>query len=198
MGPIVCYVETEPWERSLERRPARLQGGGERLPAARRRSVFLAAGFSGHPGHDPTGVAQQADFPGREWLEAAHLRAVVAREGPVQRQRGLVGPAAIAAVPASKTRAHNAPIRLATDFNLDATRRRCRPSASPQSPAPDAIVARTVSAPLEISNVLAPARSGLMPDLRGLSARDAVRVLTRIGMSARMNGDALPAHQIGQ
>ena len=139
MGPIVCYVETEPWERSLGRRPARLQGGGERLAAARRRSDLLA-GLSGHPGHDPAGMAQQADPPWPVWLETAHLRAVVAREGPVQRQRGLVGPAAIAAVPASKTRAHNAPIRLATDFNLDATRRRCRPSASPQSPAPDALV----------------------------------------------------------
>jgi cell division protein FtsI (penicillin-binding protein 3) len=62
-------------------------------------------------------------------------------------------------------------------------------------PDPDAIVARTVSAPLEISNVLAPARSGLMPDLRGLSARDAVRALTRIGMTARMNGDGFVLEQ---
>ena len=125
---------------TIVRTSAREAPGRRRLAAARRRSVFLAAGFSGHPGHDPTGVAQQADLPGREWLEAAHLRAVVAREGPVQRQRGLVGPAAVAAVPASKPRAHNAPGRPASDFNLDAIRLRCRPSASPQSPPPEAVV----------------------------------------------------------
>jgi cell division protein FtsI (penicillin-binding protein 3) len=33
------------------------------------------------------------------------------------------------------------------------------------------------------------ARSGVMPDLRGLSAREAIRVLSQIGMTARMSGD---------
>ena len=33
------------------------------------------------------------------------------------------------------------------------------------------------------------ARSGLMPDLRGLSAREALRTLSQLGMTARMTGD---------
>jgi len=40
-----------------------------------------------------------------------------------------------------------------------------------------------------------PATSGLMPDLRGLSARDALRVLSRIGLTARMNGDGFVISQ---
>ncbi|HEY7056261.1 MAG TPA: penicillin-binding protein [Vicinamibacterales bacterium] len=39
------------------------------------------------------------------------------------------------------------------------------------------------------------ARSGLMPDLRGLSAREAVRTLSQIGMTARMSGDGLVVTQ---
>jgi cell division protein FtsI (penicillin-binding protein 3) len=38
---------------------------------------------------------------------------------------------------------------------------------------------------------LEPAQSGLMPDLRGLSAREALRTLTRIGLSARISGDGV-------
>ena len=34
-----------------------------------------------------------------------------------------------------------------------------------------------------------------MPDLRGLSAREALRTLTRIGMTARMNGDGFVLEQ---
>jgi cell division protein FtsI (penicillin-binding protein 3) len=39
------------------------------------------------------------------------------------------------------------------------------------------------------------ARNGLMPDLRGLSAREALRVLSQIGMTARMSGDGFVATQ---
>ena len=41
----------------------------------------------------------------------------------------------------------------------------------------------------------APARSGLMPDLRGLSARDALRVLSWVGMTARMAGSGFVVQQ---
>ena len=85
-------------------------------------------------------MAQQTVLPWPERLDSAHFCAVLAGDGPVQRQRGLVGPAAIPAVPASRTRVHNAPSRPASDFSLDASRLRCRPSASPQSPAPEAEV----------------------------------------------------------
>jgi cell division protein FtsI (penicillin-binding protein 3) len=40
-----------------------------------------------------------------------------------------------------------------------------------------------------------PTRSGVMPDLRGLGAREAVRVLTAAGMSARISGDGFVIEQ---
>ena len=40
-----------------------------------------------------------------------------------------------------------------------------------------------------------PARHGLMPDLRGLSAREALRALSRIGMTAKMTGDGFVLEQ---
>ena len=40
-----------------------------------------------------------------------------------------------------------------------------------------------------------PARNGLMPDLRGLSAREALKALSRIGMTARMTGDGFVLEQ---
>jgi beta-lactam-binding protein with PASTA domain len=40
-----------------------------------------------------------------------------------------------------------------------------------------------------------PARNGLMPDLRGLSAREALRLLSRIGLTARMTGDGFVLEQ---
>jgi cell division protein FtsI (penicillin-binding protein 3) len=43
---------------------------------------------------------------------------------------------------------------------------------------------------------LAPARAGLMPDLRGLSARDVVRILTALGMTARMKGNGFVIGQL--
>jgi cell division protein FtsI (penicillin-binding protein 3) len=53
--------------------------------------------------------------------------------------------------------------------------------------------------PARAANVLAatiePARNGLMPDLRGLSAREALRLLSRIGMTATMRGDGFVLEQ---
>jgi cell division protein FtsI (penicillin-binding protein 3) len=46
-----------------------------------------------------------------------------------------------------------------------------------------------------LSATVEPARNGLMPDLRGLSARDALRALSRIGMTARMTGDGFVVGQ---
>jgi cell division protein FtsI (penicillin-binding protein 3) len=53
--------------------------------------------------------------------------------------------------------------------------------------------------PVRAASVLAatlePARNGLMPDLRGLSAREALRSLSRIGMTARLSGDGFVVEQ---
>src|SRR6185295_6688698 len=39
------------------------------------------------------------------------------------------------------------------------------------------------------------ARGGLMPDLRGFSAREAIRTLSQIGMTSRMSGDGFVVTQ---
>ncbi len=39
------------------------------------------------------------------------------------------------------------------------------------------------------------AREGVMPDVRGLSAREALRVLARVGVEARITGDGFVATQ---
>jgi cell division protein FtsI (penicillin-binding protein 3) len=59
------------------------------------------------------------------------------------------------------------------------------PEAAPQP-------ARTASV---LSATLEPARQGLMPDLRGFSAREALRLLSRIGMTAHMSGDGVVVEQ---
>ena len=46
-----------------------------------------------------------------------------------------------------------------------------------------------------LSATLEPARNGLVPDLRGLSAREALRLLSRIGMTARLSGDGFVIDQ---
>lgn len=51
-----------------------------------------------------------------------------------------------------------------------------------------------VRAPLE-DRMLEPAQSGLMPDLRGLSAREALRAANRIGLSAKLSGDGFVVEQ---
>jgi len=53
--------------------------------------------------------------------------------------------------------------------------------------------------PAVAANVLAatlePARHGLMPDLRGLGGRDALRLLSRIGLIGRLSGDGVVVNQ---
>ncbi len=46
-----------------------------------------------------------------------------------------------------------------------------------------------------VERALAPARAGMMPDLRGFSARDAVRTLTTVGMTARLSGSGFVIEQ---
>jgi cell division protein FtsI (penicillin-binding protein 3) len=52
-----------------------------------------------------------------------------------------------------------------------------------------------VRADLQAATVLELARSGLMPDLRGFSAREAIRTLSQIGMTSRMSGDGFVVSQ---
>lgn len=59
-------------------------------------------------------------------------------------------------------------------------------------PAPGPQPARAASV---LSATLEPARNGLVPDLRGLSAREALRLLSRIGMTARLSGDGFVIDQ---
>jgi beta-lactam-binding protein with PASTA domain len=49
--------------------------------------------------------------------------------------------------------------------------------------------------PVEFEQKRVLARDGLMPDLRGMSARDATRALTRVGMTGRLNGDGFVLEQ---
>lgn len=60
--------------------------------------------------------------------------------------------------------------------------------------APADLAAEPVRAPLD-DRRLEPAQKGLMPDLRGLSAREALRVVNRIGMRAQMTGDGFVVDQ---
>ena len=73
-----------------------------------------------------------------------------------------------------------APVLVARD---DAGDRRIKPR-------PARAVASGLPAALE------PAAPGIMPDLRGLSAREALRILTRIGLSARISGDGFVLQQM--
>ena len=49
-----------------------------------------------------------------------------------------------------------------------------------------------------LSTTREPARDGLMPDLRGLSAREALRLVSRIGLTTRMTGDGFVVEQSPQ
>jgi len=71
-------------------------------------------------------------------------------------------------------------------------------------PAPPVIVARhepsemsptPVVAPVAPVHAAEPTQPGQMPDLHGLSAREALRTLTRIGLTARMSGDGFVIDQ---
>jgi beta-lactam-binding protein with PASTA domain len=46
-----------------------------------------------------------------------------------------------------------------------------------------------------LAATLEPARNGLMPDLRGISGREALRLLSRIGMTGRLSGDGVVIDQ---
>ena len=63
-------------------------------------------------------------------------------------------------------------------------------------PTPDAITTRTVSATSTMSSEAPAAEAGVMPDLRGLSAREALRALTRLGLTAQMSGDGFVLEQL--
>ena len=74
------------------------------------------------------------------------------------------------------------------------------------NPAPPVVVARRgndadapAAQPVRTASLLAatiePARHGLMPDLRGFSGREALRMLSQIGMTARINGDGFVVEQ---
>ena len=54
---------------------------------------------------------------------------------------------------------------------------------------------RPAVAPVSSIASAQPAPEGQMPDLRGLSARDALRTLTRIGLTARISGDGFVIEQ---
>jgi cell division protein FtsI (penicillin-binding protein 3) len=60
----------------------------------------------------------------------------------------------------------------------------------------DAMVPSPVRLSVNLSAMLAPAREGLMPDLRGLGARDALRAITQIGMTARIKGNGFVLEQL--
>jgi len=76
------------------------------------------------------------------------------------------------------------------------------------NPTPPVLIARRDPAaesdaaphPVVAANVLAatlePARNGLMPDLRGISGREALRLLSQIGMTARLSGDGVVVDQV--
>jgi cell division protein FtsI (penicillin-binding protein 3) len=59
----------------------------------------------------------------------------------------------------------------------------------------DGIGPQRVSLPIDLTATLQPAREGLMPDLRGLSARDATRALTSLGLTARLAGSGFVIEQ---
>ena len=66
-----------------------------------------------------------------------------------------------------------------------------RHDSSPEQPLTPT-VARAASLP---PATLEPVRNGLMPDLRGLSAREALRLLSQIGMTARLSGNGFVIDQ---
>jgi cell division protein FtsI (penicillin-binding protein 3) len=57
------------------------------------------------------------------------------------------------------------------------------------------VTAQPARAARMLSATLEPARNGLMPDLRGLSGREALRLLSQIGLTARLSGDGFVVEQ---
>ena len=60
----------------------------------------------------------------------------------------------------------------------------------------EALTPQRVSLPIESGPTRRPASDGLMPDLRGLSARDATRALTSLGLSTRLTGSGFVVEQM--
>jgi cell division protein FtsI (penicillin-binding protein 3) len=56
--------------------------------------------------------------------------------------------------------------------------------------------ATSVSAPEPVVSLVAEEAPGTVPDLHGMSARDAVRKLVKLGMTARMSGDGFVVSQV--
>src|SRR5207253_966375 len=76
------------------------------------------------------------------------------------------------------------------------------PSINPAPPvlvaradANDAAPIRTEAATQPTVSLVADAPPGTIPDLRGMSARDAVRRLVKLGMTARVSGDGIVVSQ---
>jgi cell division protein FtsI (penicillin-binding protein 3) len=67
--------------------------------------------------------------------------------------------------------------------------------AARHEPAPAPVVQRPAGQPDVVEAVIVPPQPGVMPDLRGLSAREALRALTRIGATARMVGQGVVVEQ---
>ena len=108
-------------------RPPRPDGRQDRSPVNAARSARKSQ-------QQVRGETKQFPCPRVDWPNLGHVRAVFALSGPVLQHEGLVAPPAVTAVPVLEERLQSAPTALDSDFNLDATRLRCRPSARPQSP----------------------------------------------------------------
>ena len=65
-------------------------------------------------------------------------------------------------------------------------------------PQTDAMVPRPVGTPTTGAREPDPTPAGEMPDLRGLSAREALRMLSRIGLTPHINGDGFVIEQSPQ
>jgi cell division protein FtsI (penicillin-binding protein 3) len=67
--------------------------------------------------------------------------------------------------------------------------------AARHEPAPAPVVQRPAQSPDMVEAVIGPPQPGVMPELRGMSAREALRTLTRIGATARMIGQGIVVEQ---
>ena len=78
------------------------------------------------------------------------------------------------------------------------------PTINPSSPVlvarddetPEHVPTRRVSASGPVVSLVADALAGTLPDLRGLSAREAVRTLVKLGMKASVSGDGFVVSQV--
>ena len=61
---------------------------------------------------------------------------------------------------------------------------------------PDRAPASSISAAGPVVSLVADGPPGTVPDLHGMSARDAVRKLVKLGMNARVSGDGFVVSQV--